>query len=710
MTMLMLASGWVLTTVRRSLPSFQRLTGALIFIMTALIATQVMLPLPQSLSAPPDAANYFWSHWSESNAAPIVITLAIVLAGVLDGLLAAVAVTILAQYTHSGLGLELILPIAWGVVCGLVVRRYWGLHRDYISNRLLMLIGLSLAIPQLIVCFKRIGHGQDPWVLAGSLALMVVAYPVATVVVGSLLTQPYHQIQMETKLLDSEERNRQMVRLAGNAIVNFNANLEIIDYNEEAERVFGYPRQYLIGRRYLALLFPSYSWEGIENDAERVMAGGQIREHEVQVTSRDGEETPMIWSFSRISNARGESLGLMAIGQDISLRKKHENKLAQNEERVRLALSGADLGMWDWNLATDEVVFSERWAQMLGFTLEELNSDGASWDERIHPEDRDHVLACMEDHLSGETEQFEVEHRLRRQDGTYIWVLSRARVIQRNNEDQPLRMTGTLLDISQRIASEQEHRRLERQLRHSQKMETIGTLAGGIAHDFNNILQGIMGYTTLGKTRLAPADPVQQDLDKVLQASERASNLVDQMLVFSRQSQQSRAIVDMEQVWREALRVLGPKLKRSPSIEVKLSVAEDCPQLLADPTQIQQVVMNLATNALHAMRESGGILSIELSRLPAEAIDPADSGLTDRPAAWLHMLVRDTGSGIDPRHISRLFEPFFTTKSVAEGTGLGLSVVHGIVTSHGGSIEVDSTPGVGSSFTVMLPVLADMAS
>ena len=709
MTMLMLASSWVLTTVRRSLPSFQRLTGVFIFTLTALIASQVMLPLPQTMASPLSGSNFFWSQWSESNAAPIVITLAIILAGVLDGLFVAAAVSILAYYTHSGLEMYLVLPIAWGVVCGLVVRRYWGLDRDFISNQLMMLVGLSLAIPQLIVFFRRIEPGQDLMVMLGSLALMIVAYPVATVVIGSLLTQPYHQIQMENRLLDTEERNRQMVRLAGNAIINFNANMEIIDYNEEAERVFGYPRQYVIGRRYLSLLFPAYSWEGIEMDAERVMAGAQIREHEVPVTSRDGQETPMIWSFSRITNARDEALGMMAIGQDISARKRNELKLAENEERVRLALSGADLGMWDWNLRSDEVVFSERWANMLGFTVEELAQESSAWEERVHPEDRDHVLACMEEHLSGGSEQFEVEHRLRRRDGSYIWVLSRARVIQRGAEGQPLRMTGTLLDVTQRVFHEQERRRLERQLRYSQKMETIGTLAGGIAHDFNNILQSIMGYTSLGMARLEESDPVQQDLEKVLKASERATNLVEQMLVFSRQAQQSRALVDVEQVWQEALRILAPRLAENPAVSVDVRAAADCPQLLADPTQIHQVVMNLATNALHAMRLTGGILSVDLQRLPADEFSHEERGMSEAPTAWLKMTVSDGGCGIEPENMPRLFEPFFTTKSVEEGTGLGLSVVHGIVTNHGGSIDVESTPGQGSCFTVILPVQGELA-
>ena len=704
MTMLMLASGWALTSIRRAFPPLQRFTGAAIFILTALIASQVVLPVQLKFYL---ISGNSEAQWSDPSAATIVIALAIVLSGVLEGLLAAAAVIVLAAFYPGNVTAGLVFPLVYSVGAGLVVRHFWGLHRDFISSRLLLLLGLALSVPHLFTLYSHFNYDLEMRNLFACFGLLLVAYPVSSLVIGNLLSQPYHQIMLENQLLDNQERTRQMVRFAGNAIINFNANMEVIDYNEEAERVFGYPRQYLIGRRYLSLLFPEYLWPGIETDAERVMAGVQVREHEVQVISRDGKETPMIWSFSRITDARDEPLGMMAIGQDISQRKKNELKLAENEERVRLALSGADLGMWDWNIATDDFVFSERWAEMQGYTAEELKSDEHSWDERIHPEDRDHVLACMEQHLSGESEIFEVEHRLRRSDGEYIWVLARAKVIQRSDDGQPLRMTGTLLDISQRVASEQERRRLERQLRYSQKMETIGTLAGGIAHDFNNILQAIMGYTTLGTTRLPEDHPVQQDLGRVLSASERARSLVDQMLVFSRQTQQSRALVDLKQLCDEVLRMLGPQLDQHDGISVSVTVAEDCPQLLADPTQIHQVVMNLVVNAMHAMKDSGGRLRIDISRLDADEFDVNRTGLQVAPEAWLRMLVSDEGVGIDPENLSRLYEPFFTTKSVEEGTGLGLSVVHGIVTNHGGSIEVDSTPGEGSRFTVVLPVLAE---
>ncbi|MEZ5337184.1 MAG: PAS domain-containing protein [bacterium] len=706
MTMFMLAFSWALTSIRRSMPSLQRSTGILLFIATALIASFVIIPLQETMLQLPGAERV---DWLDPSAFPIVIALAVVLAGVLDGVLTALAVGTLAYMMSGTLSPAVLVPLVSALAAGLVVRYFWGLHRDFISARVLALLGLALSLPQLGLFYMQFHNTADLETrsLLGSMALILVGYPAASVVIGSLFSQPYHQIMLENQLLDSQERNRQMVLLAGNAIVNFNAELEVIDYNEEAQRIFGYPRQYVIGRRYLSLLFPSYCWAGVEIDAQRVMDGGQVREHEVQVVSREGKETPMIWSFSRITNARDEPLGMMAIGQDISQRKRNELKLAENEERVRLALSGADLGMWDWNLATDEFVCNERWAEMLGYELEQISSDSTPWDERIHPEDRDHVLEQMEQHLSGESEQFEVEHRLRRSDGNYIWVLARARVIQRGSEGQPLRMTGTLLDISQRIGSEQERRRLERQLRYSQKMETIGTLAGGIAHDFNNILQAIMGYTTLGTTRLPDDHPAQQDLERVLSASERARSLVDQMLVFSRQSQQSRALVDVEQLCREALRMLEPQLKGRDELSVKLTVEPDCPQILADPTQIHQVVMNLMINAVHAMKDGGGELGVALGRIPADAVDLSQTALNEAPAAWLQLVVSDSGCGIDPKHISRLFEPFFTTKSVEEGTGLGLSVVHGIVSSHGGGISVESEVGRGSRFIVWLPVHGD---
>jgi PAS domain S-box-containing protein len=246
-----------------------------------------------------------------------------------------------------------------------------------------------------------------------------------------------------------------------------------------------------------------------------------------------------------------------------------------------------------------------------------------------------------------------------------------------------------------------EQEALERQLRQTQKLEAIGTLAGGIAHDFNNILAAIQGYTELALDAMPEGDEARQDMAQVLKASQRATDLVRQILTFSRPTEQAQRPVELRLIVDEALKLLRASLPSN--IEIHAEVARDGAKVLADPTQLHQVLMNLCTNAHHAMRDSGGILEVRLQSTTLKAA--AATALSIAPGEYLCLEVRDTGSGIDAETLERIFEPFFSTKGV-EGTGMGLSIVHGVVKSCGGAIHAKSKPGKGSSFTIYLPRVA----
>jgi len=241
-----------------------------------------------------------------------------------------------------------------------------------------------------------------------------------------------------------------------------------------------------------------------------------------------------------------------------------------------------------------------------------------------------------------------------------------------------------------------EQERLEGELRQAQKMESIGTLAGGIAHDFNNILSAIMGFTDLALMRTTDNPAVQEDLNQVRKASVRAANLVRQILTFSRRGPQERYPLQISLILKEAMKLLRPSIPSTITIDLDINSEVT---VLADPTQIHQLIMNLATNAYHAMEEHGGVLTIGLTE-----IDQTPSG----KAAQL--TVKDTGSGMTETTMARIFEPYFTTKEQGKGTGLGLDVVHGIVIGHQGQITVQSKLGGGTTFTVTLPaILNDQA-
>ncbi len=258
-------------------------------------------------------------------------------------------------------------------------------------------------------------------------------------------------------------------------------------------------------------------------------------------------------------------------------------------------------------------------------------------------------------------------------------------------------------DISGRKRAEEERLRLQEQVRQTQKMEAMGALAGGIAHDFNNILSAVLGYAELASYKVPAASEIASDLENVIRAGKRAKELVRQILAFSRQAEQEPQPVEIGLIVKEALKLLRASIPAN--IEIRQEIAAGCGAVLADPTQIHQVIMNLCTNAYHAMRETGGLLRVSLApRLLAEEHALVRSR-TLSAGDYLELVVADSGCGMTPEVAAKAFDPYFTTKEKGDGTGLGLSVVHGIVKACGGTIRVESEPGRGSAFFVYLPAI-----
>ncbi len=242
-------------------------------------------------------------------------------------------------------------------------------------------------------------------------------------------------------------------------------------------------------------------------------------------------------------------------------------------------------------------------------------------------------------------------------------------------------------------------------LRQSQKMEAVGTLAGGIAHDFNNMLTPILGYTDLVLARLPPGDTLRQELGEVKKSALRAKNLVRQILAFSRQKGPELVCLALQPVLGECLKMLCSTLPAT--IAFREDIAADCGKVMADPIQIQQILINLCTNAAHAMEESGGTLEVSLREI---GVSPGETlaGQDFRPGKYLRLVVGDTGCGMDKATLERIFEPYFTTKEQGKGTGIGLALVHGIVKGHGGYLSVYSEPGQGTTFSLYFPVCCDL--
>jgi len=291
------------------------------------------------------------------------------------------------------------------------------------------------------------------------------------------------------------------------------------------------------------------------------------------------------------------------------------------------------------------------------------------------------------------------EMRDRRKDGSLFWARVTVAPIK-NTSGKSAHILADMENISERRQAEEDRAALEAQLRQAQKMEALGTLAGGIAHDFNNILAAIIGYTELAQMDAKNSPEIMESLQQVLAGSNRARDLVRQILAFSRRSKQERKPLRLQPIVEEVIKLLRSTLPAS--IEILSMIEEDAPGVFADPTQIHQVFMNLGANAAHAMRGKPGRLSMGVGRT---RLDEESSRIRPglRPGLYARLFVSDTGHGMDGETIKRIFDPFFTTKAPGEGTGLGLAVVDGIIRDHDGAILVESQPGVGSTFQILLP-------
>jgi PAS domain S-box-containing protein len=394
-------------------------------------------------------------------------------------------------------------------------------------------------------------------------------------------------------------------------------------------------------------------------------------------------------------------LAIVALLRQLRRVETSEQALRESEERYALAMEGANEGHWDWDIASDRLFLSPKMKIWAGLGGDSLINTRTAWLQQIviHPEDRARFDTALRDHFEAGTPRSEWEYRVRQPDGQWRWLLSRGRCL-RHATGEPYRFVGSTTDITAEKRAQTDKENLEAQLRQSQKMEAIGTLAGGIAHDFNNILGAILGYGELAHQHSTEGSALRRYLDNVLHAAGRAKSLVDRILVFSRSGLGERVPVHVQAITEETLELFAASLPAG--IRLEQNLMADNAAVIGDATQLHQVVMNLCTNALHAM-EHGGVLGVVLRRIDLSEPRTLSRG-TLAPGPHLQLTVSDTGNGIAPHVFERMFDPFFTTKGVGEGTGLGLSVVHGIVTDLGGAIEVSTKAGCGTTFEIWLPI------
>ncbi|HVY72043.1 MAG TPA: PAS domain S-box protein, partial [Verrucomicrobiae bacterium] len=385
--------------------------------------------------------------------------------------------------------------------------------------------------------------------------------------------------------------------------------------------------------------------------------------------------------------------------EEILQRRRVERELSRAERKFRGIFENAVEGIYQSTPQGHYISVNPALARIYGYrSPEELMDrvDDIGKDVYAFPAQRAEFQRVV--NSRGAVQGF--EYQIRQRDGNVIWISENARVVK-DGQGQVLYYEGTIQDITPRKQADAARERLEIQLRQSQKMEAIGTLAGGIAHDFNNILTAIIGFNELSIEEAISRGESWGNQEQVRRASLRARELVRQILAFSRHDAPERRSVSLGLVCQDALKLLRASIPSTIQIKQRLRAQPDT--VVADPVQLHQVLMNLCTNASHAMRDQDGLIELELDNL---SLDFPVKGLANEltPGSYLKLTVRDNGHGMEPSVVERIFEPFFTTKPVGEGTGLGLAVVHGIIKSHGGDISVTSEPGLGTTFQILLPL------
>jgi two-component system, cell cycle sensor histidine kinase and response regulator CckA len=461
----------------------------------------------------------------------------------------------------------------------------------------------------------------------------------------------------------------------------FDEHVNFVFVTPGYERLVGRNAAELLGTSGAALVHPD-DVEGLQQELGGLLASGTGRLDGIRLRRRDGSYV-YISAVARTFVARNGSTLLVTFIHDLTPHKRVEEELRASEGRYRGLVEGIEAIVWEADARSLDFTFvSPRAVEVLGFPLEDWYESGF-WLARLHPEDRERTYAACLECVQAAVDH-ELLYRMLNAAGEAVWLRDLVRVEVVEGEVELLR--GVMMDVTAQVEADAQRARLEEDLRQAQRLDAVGRLAGGIAHDFNNLLTAISGYAELALQDTG-SESVRAELTHIHDASNRAAGLTRQLLAFSRRQQLEPELIDLNEVVVEMAGMLQRLI--GTHVELLIDLGPDLQPTLADPTQVQQIILNLAVNARDAM-PSGGRLEISTANVERKG------------RMFAALTVSDTGVGMDEQTRAQAFDPFFTTKPVGEGTGLGLATVHGIAKQSGGEVEIESEPGRGTTFRILL--------
>ena len=501
----------------------------------------------------------------------------------------------------------------------------------------------------------------------------------------------------EEALRISEEEYRSLIENQTDLVCRFKADGEFTFVNQVYCDFFDLSQDHVIGKKWQKFLVND-DHKIIEEMLSMLSPSNQTAVIEHRLRSGRGKIHWMQFVNKGFFDASGKLSEIQSVGRDITERKRIEEALNQSETYLKTLIHSIPDLVWLKDEKGMYLFCNSKFERFFGSNDQEIigKSDYDFVDKELADSFRKHdLLAISKGGPSINEEQVTYA------DDGHQEILETIKSPIYGANGQLIGVLGVARDITERKSAEEERRKLENQLRQSHKMEAIGTIAGGIAHDFNNILGIIIGNMELAIDSLDDLNPVRLYLEEIKKASLRASDVVKQLLNFSRKTEQSKEIIDILPIVRESVKLLRSSIPSS--IDIQVNIPDSLKTIKADPTQLHQVLINLCTNAAHAMENEGGILNIELSEVELNAVTSTQFEEI-HPGTYVQLSISDTGDGIDSNIKANIFDPYFTTKAMGKGTGMGLAVVLGIVKNHNGAISVYSEPGQGSVFKVLLPV------